>query len=323
MDKTVEKFLAQSKKKHLERIGLISNCDEEYDALCLQIEQNQKERDTISRKYNELGHLLAEIECTKIFAPYRNDDNDVIINYLTNLMLIDSPTFIPIEKELNEKQKYIDHIDQVTVGDKTETFIEFLKADVKDKNECLKERSKKIEAAKTYNQKVQYKFISLINEGLQIARKEIEETKDYDDGLKLVNLSEASMLSQKIARFLNDYKTPDWERYYKLESDIKGLYIEKSKYTFENGHWFLRGKERTVVDLSDEEYEKICKIHPPFLLNIEEYIQDVYEKGYKKGYKKGNDDGYSKGSDDGYSAGYKQGYDIGYKKGYIDGEYDA
>ena len=313
MDKTVEKFLAQSKKKHLERIGLISNCDEEYDALCLQIEQNQKERDTISRKYNELGHLLAEIECTKIF--YRDDDNDVIINYLTNLMLIDSPTLIPIERELNEEQKYIDHIDQVMVGDKTETFIEWVKADVKDKNECLKERSNRIEAAKTYNQKIQNKFISLINEGLQIAREEIGAAKDYDGGLKLGDLSEASIFSQKIARFLNDYKTPDWKLYYKLESDINKLNREKSNYIFENGHWFLRGKERTVVDLSDEEYDKICKIHPPFLLNIEEYIQEVYEKGYKKG----NDDGYSKGSNDGYSAGYKQGYDIGYR----DGEDDA
>ncbi len=314
MNKTLENFLAQSKENHLKRIGLITNADEEYNALCLQIEQKDNECKEIRYKYDELMSVLFKLQTKSVFPEFRSEDNKVIIDYLHNLLIIDTPSLKSTEKDLLMEQQYIVHrnrtdewlksnkltpLDLKMVTDEYE-YIERLKKDVEDKKEFMGNRAQRISDAKNQNRKIKDKFISLIKEGLQIAQKEIEEAEDLGDGLLGVVTSDTSMLSRDIFSLLKDYKTTDWEQYYKLESDIHRLSYEQRKYKFEHGHWFLPNMEKKAIDLSDEEYDKICKIYPPFLLKIEEYIQDVYEKGYKKG------------NDDGYSAGYHQGYDDGY-----------
>lgn len=311
MDKTLEKFLAQSKENHLKRIGLIANADEEYNALCRQIEQKENECKEIRHKNDELKSVLVKLQTKSVFPEFRSEDNKVIIDYLHNLLIIDTPSLKSTEKDLLKEQQYIDERDQ-RVMDNSAEYIEMLKKDVEDKKEFMERRAQRISDAKNQNQKIKDKFISLIKEGLQIAQKEIEEAEDLGDGLLGVVTSDTSMLSRDIFSLLKDYKTTDWEQYYKLESDIHRLSYEQRKYKFEHGHWFLPHMEKKTIDLSDEEYDKICKFYPPFLLKIEEYIHEVYEKGYKKGNDDGYSTGYKKGSNDGYSAGYHQGYDDGY-----------
>lgn len=277
----LEKFLAQIKEKHLRSIGLTLNDDEEHNALCLKREQLYKKRKEIYRKYNELAEIFLEVQTKESLL--NQNEKDILFKYISNLIYIDKPNHFLIEEK---------HIDIIRITKETPS---------QEMKELKKEENKKI----------QEQFFSIIKEGYQIQQKAIENGKEIDDGLKLINCTEKDMLLIKIANFFKDYKTPDWKQHHEIELEIVKLNQEIRKYSFKNEHWFKQGNQKKVIDISDEEYDKLCKIYPPFLLKIEEYIKDVYEKG--------KTEGYSLGENNGYNEGYNRGYDDGYEKGYADG----
>ena len=53
----------------------------------------------------------------------------------------------------------------------------------------------------------------------------------------------------------------------------------------QDGHWY--DKEKKVLELTDEEYELLCKRFPPYITMVKGFIQEIYNKGYRTGYRDG------------------------------------
>ena len=323
MDKTLEIFLSQSKEKHLKSIGLFfKNYDTEYHELCHQIEQAKEEIQNKLSFNRELNLVLVEI--TVINENVFSDQKEIIKNYLFNLLALDREDYHKylvdstvdelttnhesMEEEINILKNLIL---QTKEGHAVGYDINRLEEYVNERECAINSRKELLSKAKEENDKIKDQFFAIINNYIEVAKKEVENGEDIGDGLKSVHPSTESILAIRIARILRDYKPTDWEGIQQLEKKVNQSKRDLTKYKQENGHWYLNGEEKKVIEVSDEDYERICIIHPPFLCEIEKYIQQIYNKGHEKGYSEGESDGYSTGYSKGYSVGYSDGYDEG------------
>lgn len=346
MDK-IEQFITQSKIKHLKRIGLCPNDDDEYQELLHQIEQKEeeidKERKQLRRNYDTL--CLIRNRINGAYNSYLHDDDEYreLLNKSNE-----------IKKEMESVRKrardfvFLFHDDTLRTFGFEKALNEYLLDD-----ECYKELKKQLESIEKKRKTMEeegdiiYDYISNLVEidsednYYEDNDSEVVELDDYDEDDEteeedIIEISKAknkeikdqffAIIQKKghllhitindedeeeidLYKFFKNYKTTNWKEYYD-ETEIKQLEEEKNKYINEYGHWYLKGG-KIVLDISDEEYEKICKISPPFLFRIEECIQEVYNKGYNEGH----GDGYNEGHEDGYNEGYNNGYDDGYRMG--------
>ena len=323
MDKTLETFLAQSKEKHLKSIGLFfKNYDTEYHELFHQIEQANEEIQNKLSFNRELNLALAEI--TIINENVFSDQKEIIKKYLFNLLALDRRDYHKYIVDYNVGEWTTNHesmeeeintlknlIIQTKEGHAAGYDIDRLEEYVNERECAINSRKELLSKAKEENDKIKDQFFAIINNYIEVAKKEVENGEDIGDGLKSVHPSAESILAIRIARILRNYKPTDWEGIQQLEKKANQLKRDITKYKQENGHWYLNGEEKKVIEVSDEDYERICIIHPPFLCEIEKYIQQIYNKGHEKGYSEGESDGYSTGYSKGYSVGYSDGYDEG------------
>lgn len=181
----------------------------------------------------------------------------------------------------------------------------------------IKKYSKEISELINENEEIKDQFLTIIQEKNQLSHfdkkddveddEEYYDEKKYDSDLRYVmfkkGYEEEDLMDIDLYNFFkNEYKIPNWKQYLEIN--------QLTKYTYEYGHWYLQGKN-IVLDISDEEYEKLCKISPPFLFRIEECIQEVYNKGYNEGHEDGYNEGYNIGKKNGYNNGYDDGYRMG------------
>lgn len=329
MDK-IEQFITQSKINHLKRLGLCPNDDDEYQELLHQIEQKEEKCKELKSNYTTLCLIKEKIEKESIHSFleiyesnrrnileskarqikeqlsnfYKSDyryqqllkignetlkeihkiDNkrDIIIKYISNLVEIDSE-----DNYYEDNDSEVDNHDENDVIEEENNYDE---DDVTEENDYDEddetEEEDFIEISKAKNEEIKDQFFNIIQRQSQKLDIRNEDCKQID----LYNF------------FKNDYKTPDWKQYNEFKLEINQLMEKERKYTNEYGHWYLQGK-KIVLNISNEEYEKICKISPPFLFRIEECIQEVYNKGYNEGHEDGYNEGYNNGYDDGYRMG--------------------
>ena len=299
-----------------------------YDTLCLINEkisflENDEEYQKLREKYRQMKELIEQFDesdtwratwldiwnyCKILNLNEKDLDEDIDIIQMQKDL---SKRIEPIKKRIKEKEKeeeilndYIFNLIKIEKGERYHFELEFKQVHSLDYGSddyyehCLeselKEISEKIEDLKSNNDKLKDQFFTIIQEKGHL--------------LHIKNDDEEKIDLNKF--FINEYKPTNWEQYYKFDLDIKQIEEKKKNYTNEWGHWYLNGK-KIVLDISDEEYEKLCKISPPFLFRIEECIQEVYNKGYNEGH----EDGYNEGHEDGYNEGYNNGYDDGYRMG--------
>ena len=344
MDK-IEQFITQSKIKHLKRIGLCPNDDDEYQELLHQIEQKEEKKETLRNNYDIL--CLISNSINHAYNSYLHDDDEY-------RELLNKSNEIKKEmKSVRERARdfvFLFNVDTLRTFGSEKALNEYLLDD-----ECYKKLKKQLESIEKKRKTMEeegdiiYDYISNL-ENIERKRNEFElvlssdsyeeidlgmtevdnalkniskEIKDLQDKNKEIKDQFFAIIQKKghllhitindedeeeidLYKFFKNYKTTNWKEYYD-ETEIKQLEEEKNKYINEYGHWYLKGG-KIVLDISDEEYEKICKISPPFLFKIEEYIQEVYDKGYNGGY------------DDGYNSGYADGHNSGYDEGRLHGD---
>ena len=349
MDK-IEQFITQSKINHLKRLGLCPNDDDEYQELLHQIEQKEEKKETLRNNYDILCLISNSIndaynsylhdddeyrellnksnEIKKEMKSVRECacDKYILFNHDTwrkfgfekalNEYLLDDECYKKLKKQLESIEKkrktmeeegdiiydYISNLENIEKSMERNEFelvhssdsyeeIDLGMTEVDNENlEYLKNIPKEIKDLQVKNKEIKDQFFAIIQKKGHLLHITINDEDEEEIDLY---------------KFFKNYKTTNWKEYYD-----KQLEEEKNKYINEYGHWYLKGG-KIVLDISDEEYEKICKISPPFLFRIEECIQEVYNKGYNEGH----GDGYNEGHEDGYNEGYNNGYDDGYRMG--------
>lgn len=90
-----------------------------------------------------------------------------------------------------------------------------------------------------------------------------------------------------------------WTKISELKEEINCNY----EYIRVYGHWYSKYGPKRIIEISPQDYVELCKKYPPYLMEIEGFVQDTYKNGYDKGHKNGYDEGYSDGYDEGYRMG--------------------
>lgn len=100
---------------------------------------------------------------------------------------------------------------------------------------------------------------------------------------------------------LSNYVPIKFDQIPQYRTKISGLKEEISRnYQYDNGHWYSKFSPKYVIEISSSDYDELCKKYPPYLMDIEGFVQETYKNGYDKGHKNGYDEGYSDGYDEGY-----------------------
>ena len=104
---------------------------------------------------------------------------------------------------------------------------------------------------------------------------------------------------------LKNYNSIDFDRMPQSKVKIDELKKEReNKYYQENGHWYAKYAPKRVIEISSSEYDELCKIYPPHLVEQLYLLRKISKDGYDKGYNKGYNKGYSCGYDEGFDKGY-------------------
>lgn len=225
-----------------------------------------------------------------------------------------------IEDEISKLKPQTDHIDIApTILKRAIREAEHIKG----LSEEATKYQNKITELEQRNQEIKPIVAEELQKALDEGKEAKQNGKPLGDGLLFVNLSKRTLQAIEIAEALNEYKEPDPDEIKKLKLKLHQLHTEEDKYIQEDGHWYMRGEKKKVIDINDEDYERLCKFNPQYLMRIQETIGNIYARGKKDGYAEGESDGYAAGEKDGYSKGEKDGYSYGYEKGYDDGYSDG
>lgn len=298
MDK-LEQFITQSKINHLKRLGLCPNDDDEYQKLLHQIEQKKQESEKEQKQSSRIYNILLEINTLDLLhegqslqdLEFKRDQMNKQLTDITSCnptrfgkQLVINTRYI-LRQKINEISGIINELDKENkIFHKYISNLVIIDRDYFEDEESVEKND--VERLKVENKEAEDQFFSIIKNVGNATIYNDNDTENID-----INLYDF---------FKNDYTSPDWNRYHKFDLEIEQLEEKKKNYTNEYGHWYLNSKK---IDISDEEYEELCKISPPFLFRIEECIQEVYNKGYNEGHEDGYNEGYNNGYDDGYRMG--------------------
>ena len=128
---------------------------------------------------------------------------------------------------------------------------------------------------------------SIVNQLDQIIKDSINK-----DGIRVKTL-------KKIYDSLKNYRPIDFDKLSEFRQRLKELNKELNNYYNRNGHWYEEKEPLVLIEISPSDYDELCKKCPPYLMDIEDFVQNIYKNGYDEGYKNGYDEGY----DDGYRMG--------------------
>ena len=282
-------FLKKNKEKHLEFLKLYINQDDEHEKLVhkIKIAKNELRKYEIPntpsasiiqnlsdglfkpevKEYIENLSLLTSrrrslhsLEITLKKTPPADTLTQIIANYskqiekleeeLADLKKSESETTPKIVGNIHHASHSLD--DQTPMGKTKDTTsqIRNLKEKIQEAEYIKEIPEKKTEfqsdIAKLKQRNMKIKQIVL--EELQNALDEGNEAKkngEIEDGYVFFEMPKRAHMAMEITNYLSQYKE-----------------LEK-KYYQEEGHWYLKGENKKVIDINDEDYERLCKTHTP------------------------------------------------------------
>ena len=258
-------------------------------------------------KYNQILQWKTKIRKTLSSKQYQVLSGSMPINpflkkFITcsiNSVINNNETFINESEDVRNKLIILNRIyDRIYNYD--ECYMNFisLKKEIKRNDWIIHQENKEPEEeAYDFIVAVQKEYIKSIMESINVVCEKYNHLsffKPMNDTLTKIYDSLSNYVPIKF-----DQISQYWTKISELEEEINCNY----EYIRVYGHWYSKYGPKRIIEISPQDYVELCKKYPPYLMEIEGFVQDTYKNGYDKGHKNGYDEGYNDGYDEGYRMG--------------------